>query len=551
MKIKIQLVIETETSGDTDQPPVVVEEIFELKRVETEFSPQTLGEAQELLAGVQQTLVTRQAREYLNYHQKCPECGIPYSTKGQHELVFRSLFGKFKLSSPRFYRCQCQAPHSFQLNAPSSSTQKPSASFSPLAAALTERNAPELVYLEAKWASLISYGLTGRLLADLLPTCRTVSKAVLTRKVQSVGQRLESELSEELPSVEKTIPRPWDKLAATPAPLIVGIDGGYIHAYKARESKQPVVQTETKPETATIIEQKIPVPAAVEATPAQAISAPPPPKAKEETGNWFEVIVGKSLPEEKDAKNKCFGFVNNYDTKAKQKVYQVLKSQGMQPNQPVIFMADGGDTVRQVQFSLNLQTEGILDWFHITMRLTVLKQLAKGLVVKPKASKPQSEEDEDEGSWPSSEEVESTLQQIKWKVWHGQVFAALERLEWLLMDLEVWEDQNQVVKKLCKGVREMSGYLKANRNYLVNYGERYRNGERISTGFVESTVNQLISRRFVKKQQMKWRPRGAHLLLQVRVKVVDDELHQRFCEWYSGMQPLKTEIVEEKTKQAA
>jgi hypothetical protein len=54
----------------------------------------------------------------------------------------------------------------------------------------------------------------------------------------------------------------------------------------------------------------------------------------------------------------------------------------------------------------------------------------------------------------------------------------------------------------------------------------------------------------VKKQQMKWRPRGAHLLLQVRVKVIDDELHQRFCEWYPGMQPLNTETVE-KVKQAA
>jgi hypothetical protein len=44
-----------------------------------------------------------------------------------------------------------------------------------------------------------------------------------------------------------------------------------------------------------------------------------------------------------------------------------------------------------------------------------------------------------------------------------------------------------------------------------------RCGERISTGFVESTINQLIAKRFVKKQQMRWTPRGAHLLLQVRV----------------------------------
>jgi hypothetical protein len=49
-----------------------------------------------------------------------------------------------------------------------------------------------------------------------------------------------------------------------------------------------------------------------------------------------------------------------------------------------------------------------------------------------------------------------------------------------------------------------------------NYGERYRYGEAIATGFVESTVNQVISKRMVKKQQMRWTKKGAHLLLQVR-----------------------------------
>jgi hypothetical protein len=53
--------------------------------------------------------------------------------------------------------------------------------------------------------------------------------------------------------------------------------------------------------------------------------------------------------------------------------------------------------------------------------------------------------------------------------------------------------------------------------------ERYRNGERISTGFVESTVNQVISKRFCKKQQMAWTPRGAHLLLQSRTRVLNGD----------------------------
>jgi hypothetical protein len=43
--------------------------------------------------------------------------------------------------------------------------------------------------------------------------------------------------------------------------------------------------------------------------------------------------------------------------------------------------------------------------------------------------------------------------------------------------------------------------------------ERYRYGEAIATGFVESTVNQVVSKRLAKRQQMKWSPRGAHLLV--------------------------------------
>jgi len=38
---------------------------------------------------------------------------------------------------------------------------------------------------------------------------------------------------------------------------------------------------------------------------------------------------------------------------------------------------------------------------------------------------------------------------------------------------------------------------------------------------VESTINQVVSRRLVKKQQMQWTLRGAHLLLQARTKVLN------------------------------
>jgi hypothetical protein len=62
-----------------------------------------------------------------------------------------------------------------------------------------------------------------------------------------------------------------------------------------------------------------------------------------------------------------------------------------------------------------------------------------------------------------------------------------------------------------------------NRAFIPNYGERYRQGKTISTGFAESAVNQVVSKRFVKKQQMRWSERGAHLLLQIRAQVLNGD----------------------------
>jgi hypothetical protein len=84
-------------------------------------------------------------------------------------------------------------------------------------------------------------------------------------------------------------------------------------------------------------------------------------------------------------------------------------------------------------------------------------------------------------------------------------------------------------------VPEFDGYIKANERFIPNYGERYRYGEAIATGFVESTVNQVISRRMVKKQQIRWTKKGAHLLLQVRTQVLNDDLHRTFERWYPAM----------------
>jgi hypothetical protein len=62
--------------------------------------------------------------------------------------------------------------------------------------------------------------------------------------------------------------------------------------------------------------------------------------------------------------------------------------------------------------------------------------------------------------------------------------------------------------------------------HIENCGERFRAGERISTGFVESAVNQIVDKRFDKRQSMRWTPRGAHLLFQTRTRVPNGDFDQ-------------------------
>jgi len=339
---------------------------------------------------------------------------------------------------------------------------------------LIERTSPELLYLESKFASLMSYGLSVKLLEEVLPIEGSINTTSVRNNLHSVGQRLESELGEEKGSYIEGCPRDWSKLPRPDLPLVLGMDGGYVRSYDRKLSNK---------------------------------------------GN-FEVIVGKSI--KADGTSKQFGGVYCYDTKPQRRIFEVLKSQGMQMNQQVTFLSDGDEKLRELQFYLNPNAEYLLDWFHITMRLTVMNQTVKGL------SKKDLKLDTD---------ILKKLEGIKWYLWHGNVFRALQLLKDLVDDLEmlIFDGNSRLeVKKLFKMVREFESYISNNGSYIPNYGERWRNGEAIATGFVESTVNQVISKRFVKKQQMRWTPKGVHLLLQVRMLVLNEELPGKFQQWHPG-----------------
>ena len=111
------------------------------------------------------------------------------------------------------------------------------------------------------------------------------------------------------------------------------------------------------------------------------------------------------------------------------------------------------------------------------------------------------------------------------------IYSELETIDDLFLEFDT---ENPTAKEttLFKKLEEFDTYIRNNAGFIPNYGERWRYGETISTAFVESTVNQVISKRMVKKQQMRWSRQGAHLLLQVRTRVLNNELQDVFSQWH-------------------
>ena len=55
------------------------------------------------------------------------------------------------------------------------------------------------------------------------------------------------------------------------------------------------------------------------------------------------------------------------------------------------------------------------------------------------------------------------------------------------------------LKPLTRLVFDFQTYVEQNSSSIVDYAERHGYGERVSTGFVESAVNQVLAKRLLKR----------------------------------------------------
>ena len=105
----------------------------------------------------------------------------------------------------------------------------------------TEYTAPELLYLESRWASLISFGLTTALLKDVLPVADTPE--TVRQHLHRVAVRQDAELGTAQPGGMDKAPA-----ACRPSPVpretvIVGIDGGYLRNWHDKKRNFGVSRT--------------------------------------------------------------------------------------------------------------------------------------------------------------------------------------------------------------------------------------------------------------------------------------------------------------------
>jgi hypothetical protein len=301
MKMRIEVVTVNADGSEHRRQVLAVER--------KELGMQTLGmslaESKSLLEGLQVSMIAAQADEDLERRRACSHCRRRHTTKDSGTTAVKTLFGRVDVPNPRWHRCPCRAegPKTFR----------------PANAWLEGRTSAEMLYLESKWASLIPFAKVAELLKEVLPVDDAVNVETIRTHMHATAERIERSLgAERQPNEYEGTEDEWEKQPSPDGPITVGIDGGYVRA----AHKQ----------------------------------------------GCFEVIAGRSIVafRREDEANvpsaKCFGFVQTYDEKPRRRLWELMKSQGMQENQQVVFMSDGGEDVRGVQQYLHPSSEHLLDW---------------------------------------------------------------------------------------------------------------------------------------------------------------------------------------------
>ena len=130
----------------------------------------------------------------------------------------------------------------------------------------------------------------------------------------------------------------------------------------------------------------------------------------------------------------------------------------------------------------------ILDWFHVSMKMTNIAL---------------------------PEEYKSKFEKIKWHLWRGNTKAAIIRINQLIEKIDDVKAINKIKKFLT--------YIENNKDKIVNYRKRKKKGVPFTSNLAESTVESLINQRCKRQQKMRWLREGLNPILKLRAKIHSED----------------------------
>jgi hypothetical protein len=224
----------------------------------------------------------------------------------------------------------------------------------------------------------------------------------------------------------------------------------------------------------------------------------------------FEIFLAQVSNE--DGKHSVFSSMPAEADRQRDQLRGVLHRLGATAATPVTILSDGAEGPRSLGEAASVgPTHHVLDWFHLSMRIQHVAQAAKGW---PDASA---------GDRKAGIRLAETIERIRWRLWHGQVRRGLDLISETLTILEsAGRAALRAARKVAYLLGGLETYVSGQSDIIIDYARARRRKEPISTAATESTVQWLLHRRMNAQQQMRWSPKGAHLMLKVRTAVVNE-----------------------------
>jgi hypothetical protein len=230
----------------------------------------------------------------------------------------------------------------------------------------TKRSTPERVYLFAQWGSKLRYRRAAELLNEMLPGLnRKISHTAIRRHTLAVGALLDQRILE--PDEYASFAPPRHSVPAANR-LTIAIDGTYVRS--------------------------------------------------DLTNGLYQHYVVAGRIDHDGCLGCRFAYVAQRPDDPLEFVKAAMQSHGLTDQSPVAVLADGADGLASLVKKASPEgSRGILDWFHISMRLRSIEQMA------PNAAGVLKEKDPD-----AAELTLKKVPRIRYQMWNGLWLEAVKRM---------------------------------------------------------------------------------------------------------------------------